>query len=86
MMTFSNAITTYVGQNVGAGRWDRVKSGIHATLKLSVGLSLVICVLLLLFSGTLLELFTTSPAVIEAGQSIWSLWFRSISCSRSCLS
>jgi Na+-driven multidrug efflux pump len=40
MMTFSNAITTYVGQNVGAGRWDRVKSGIHATLKLSVGLSL----------------------------------------------
>jgi putative MATE family efflux protein len=68
MMTFSNAITTYVGQNVGAGRWDRVKSGIHATLKLSVGLSLVICVLLLLFSGTLLELFTTSPAVIEAGQ------------------
>ncbi len=68
LLTFSNAITTFVGQNVGAGRWDRVQSGIHATLKLSVGLSLVICALLLLFSGTLLKLFTASPAVIEAGQ------------------
>jgi putative MATE family efflux protein len=68
MLSFSNAITTYVGQNVGAGRWDRVKAGIRATLLLSVGISLVVCALLLILATPLLRLFTAEPAVIEAGR------------------
>lgn len=68
MLTFSNAITTYVGQNVGAGRWDRVKSGVRATLALSTGISVVICGLLIALARPLMHLFSTEPAVIESGR------------------
>lgn len=68
MLSFSNAVTTYVGQNVGAGRWDRVKAGIRATLQLSVGISVVVCILLLILATPLMRLFTTETAVIAAGR------------------
>ncbi len=68
MLSFSNAITTYVGQNVGAGRWDRVKAGVKATLQLSIGISTVVCILLLVLVTPLMRLFTTEPAVIAAGR------------------
>ena len=68
MLSFSIAITTYVGQNVGAGRWDRVKSGIRATLALSVGLSIVVSILLVILARPLMHLFSAEPAVIEAGR------------------
>jgi putative MATE family efflux protein len=68
MLSFSIAITTYVGQNVGAGRWDRVRSGIRATLALSVGLSVVVSILLVVLARPLMHLFSAEPAVIEAGR------------------
>ena len=37
IQSFTTAITTYVGQNIGAGRVDRVKQGTRAGLILSVG-------------------------------------------------
>ena len=68
LLSFSNAVTTYVGQNVGAGRWDRVKSGIRATLLLSTGSVVVISALLLVLANPLLQLFSAEPAVIAAGR------------------
>lgn len=67
MMTFSSAITTYVGQNIGAGRMDRVKQGLRWTLIMSSVVCLVICPLILIFANPLMQMFDTNPAVIEAG-------------------
>lgn len=69
MMTFSTAITTYVGQNIGAGRMDRVKKGLKATLALSSLVCIIICPLILLLSDPLLRLFTNDVGVIQAGMA-----------------
>ncbi|MDD2533965.1 MAG: MATE family efflux transporter [Eubacteriales bacterium] len=68
LMSFSNAITTYVGQNVGAGRWDRVKDGIRSTLLLSLGSCVAISLSLVVFATPLLKLFSSEPAVLESGR------------------
>ena len=67
MMTFSSAITTYVGQNIGAGRIDRVKLGLRWTLILSSIVCVIICPLILVFADPLMRMFDSNPAVIQAG-------------------
>jgi putative MATE family efflux protein len=69
LMTFASAITTYVGQNIGAGKIDRVKKGLHATLAISSIVSIVICPLILIFSDTLMRMFTNDPLVIQSGMA-----------------
>ncbi len=67
--TFGLAVSTYVGQNLGAGKNDRVKSGERAALMLALGTSLVIVLALLLFGKQLIEIFinqeSTDPSVYE---------------------
>lgn len=67
MMSFSIAITTYVGQNIGAGRLDRARQGVRSTIILSSIVSLVICPVILIFARPLLMMFNDNPLVIEAG-------------------
>ena len=67
--TFGLAISTYIGQNLGARRQDRVQPGINACLKLSSIVSLALVVALLFFGKNLIGLFvnaeTTDPAIYE---------------------
>lgn len=65
--TFGMAITTYVGQNIGAKRLDRVDQGARAGTYMAVGVSTFLTLLLLLFGGSLIRLFTDTPAVIDLG-------------------
>ena len=67
IMTFGTAITVFVGQNMGANRSDRIKAGLHATLKMSVGFSVFIGLVLFLWGKYPLMLFTAEEAVISAG-------------------
>ncbi len=67
IQSFSTAITTYVGQNIGAGKLNRVKAGTRAGLILSVGFSLVIAAATYPFSGYLMRMFNQNPDVIDAG-------------------
>ena len=67
IQSFATAITTYVGQNVGASQLHRVKSGTRAGLVLSVGSSIVIGALLYPFSGLLMRMFNQDPDVISSG-------------------
>lgn len=67
IMTFGTATTIYVGQNVGAGKCERIHQGVKAALSMSVALSALISVLLFFFGATPLALFTTDPSVIQAG-------------------
>ena len=65
--TFGLAISTYIGQNLGARRHDRVQPGINACLKLSSIVSVALVVALLFFGKNLIGLFvnkeTTDPVI-----------------------
>lgn len=66
-MNFASALATFVGQNMGAKKEYRVKSGFVATLKMSSVVSLLVTVIVLLFGNFIMGLFTDDPAVINIG-------------------
>lgn len=66
-MVFSIALSTFVGQNIGAGKLDRVKKGLIRTMLMSSATAVVISILLIIFKYPLMGLFTTDQAVINIG-------------------
>ena len=58
------AITSFVGQNLGAGRQDRVKDCVKQGMLLSSVITVVISGLIMLLAMPLLHLLTTDEAVI----------------------
>lgn len=66
-MVFSQALATFVGQNIGAGKISRVKRGLWRTLIMASGVAVVMSVLLILFKYPLMTLFTHDPAVVRIG-------------------
>ncbi len=67
IQSFSTAIMTYVGQNIGASRIDRVKQGTKAGLILSVGSSIVISAIIYPLSGMFMKMFGQNPEMINSG-------------------
>ena len=65
--TFGMAIATFVGQNIGANRVDRIEQGRKDILKISLTTSLVLVTLLLLFGENLIQLFTSTEEIINLG-------------------
>ena len=69
VLSFSMAITTFVGQNYGAGNLKRVKKGMWVTLAMCIVYTVATGALLLFFSRPVLSLFTRDAAVIAFGQT-----------------
>ncbi len=67
VMSLSMAITTFAGQNYGAGKIDRVKKGMWTTLIMTIIYTIISGSLLYTFAPNLIGLFTKEPNVIEAG-------------------
>lgn len=61
MNAMALAISTYVGQNIGAGKFSRIRKGIRVAMLSSLGATLVLEAAVLLFSAPLLDLFTDEP-------------------------
>ena len=64
---FTQTLVTFIGQNYGAGKYERCRDIVRKTLLVSWVFTTVISVLLLVFARPLLSLFTNEPQVIEAG-------------------
>ena len=64
-MTFGQAMSVYTGQNVGAGRLDRVEQGIRQGGAMAVSVSASITLILLLFGHILFDLFTDTPELMD---------------------
>lgn len=64
------SITTFVGQNYGAGKIDRVKKGINVCLGLSVVITVILSTALYVWGGYIYLLFTTDTVVIAKGMEI----------------
>ena len=67
---FGISITTFVGQNFGAMKFDRVKKGVRQCLLMAFGGSALCSVLLLLFGQHVYRLFASEDVVIERGMEI----------------
>ena len=67
---FGLAITTFVGQNFGAGRIDRARKGVKVCLAMASGTTFFLTAIYLLYGNYGLLLFTTDRAVIDIGVDI----------------
>ena len=65
--TFGMAMTTYVGQNIGAKLMKRVDEGVKVGLIAGVAISVVLVSAILIFGEGLLRMFTTTEEVIQLG-------------------
>lgn len=68
-MAFSTALATFVGQNIGANKIERVKRGFHVTLLISSSFSVGVSLIMYFFGTELIGLFTNDVQVIEIGYS-----------------
>ena len=66
-MNFSAAVSSFVGQNLGAGKPERVKKGYLAALGMSTIISLTMTIVALVFGKELISLFNTDQEVIATG-------------------
>lgn len=66
-MNFGAALSTFVGQNLGARKPERVKQGFRATLLMSGTLALITSLFVIVFRTQLMHLFTDDVAVIAIG-------------------
>ena len=67
MAAFYTACSSFMSQNFGAGKPDRVKKSYFISLAYSFGVGLMLGLSLVVFGEAFLSLFTTEPPVIEAG-------------------
>lgn len=63
--SFGTAMTTYAGQNVGAGRMDRVTKGAKQGTLMAVGCSAVITLIILVFGKYLMGIFTETTELVD---------------------
>lgn len=71
------AIVTYTGQNMGAGKQDRISLGVIAAMKISVVVSVVLLIIFWLFGHPIMSIFVTNEEIISiaaAGIRITSLF------------
>lgn len=63
--TFGMAMTTYAGQNIGAGKLDRVVKGTKDGTKIALGVSASITILILIFGRYLMGIFTDTKELVD---------------------
>ena len=64
------AATTFIGQNYGAGKIDRVHKGIATCMMQATVMTVIMSVLLYVFGIYIFRLFTSDAAVLENGMQL----------------
>lgn len=75
IIALGQAMTTFTGQNIGAGKPDRVKKGVKICICMGVFLNVATAIFLLLFGPQAFGLFTKDADVIECGMKIIRITF-----------
>ena len=70
---FGVSITTFVGQNFGAQKYDRIRRGVWVCMGMSVSLVGLLSVLVISFRHIILGIYTTDPEVIALGAFVMTL-------------
>ena len=70
IFSFGAALTTYAGQNIGAGNRERVEKGSRQGLIMSLMFSVLIVAIILLFGRGLMSIFTNTEELVSLGMHI----------------
>ena len=71
--TFGMAMTTFVGQNIGANKWDRVNKSVKIGLTIGLSTCAVLVAAILLFGRNLIAIFSSTPDVITNGNHMLNI-------------
>ena len=66
-MSFSMALSAFVGQNMGANKIERIRTGLIATIKMSGIVTIVTTLFIIVFGNFIMSLFTNDHEVIRIG-------------------
>ena len=83
-LSYGYAITTYVGQNYGAMRFDRIKAGIKSATILALATAVVIGALMILLGRPITMLFISGEDPLQAQQA-GQIAYRYLCVMASCL-
>lgn len=72
-ISFGTAMSTYAGQNVGAGKYDRVVKGAKQGTLLAAGCSALITCTILLFGKGLMSVFTDTTELVELSYKLMKI-------------
>jgi putative MATE family efflux protein len=75
IVAFGQTMTTFTGQNVGAGQPLRVKEGVKTTLAIGICFVSLLSLLLITLATPIFGLFYHDPAVIALGKELIGLVF-----------
>ena len=67
MTAFYTACASFMGQNYGAGKMDRVRKGFFVGLVISGALTAGICIPIIAYAWELVHIFSKDPEVIQLG-------------------
>jgi len=62
-MVFAQALSSFVGQNIGAGKIDRVRKGLIMTMLMSWASSIIISFVLIIFRSHIMHIFTNKDEI-----------------------
>ena len=68
VLTLSGALAAFCGQNIGAGRFDRVRKGLRFTMLVNLIFSLITFTAIYFFGEEMMRAFTSDQAVIVIGK------------------
>lgn len=66
-MNINMAVASFTGQNLGAGKEERVKNGYKAALKISLWISIITVIIIFALGKNLIAWFNDNPEVIQTG-------------------
>jgi len=66
-MVFSQALSTFVGQNVGAKKLERVKQGFWTTLVIALVICLIMTFVIINWGENIMSIFIDDPEIISIG-------------------
>lgn len=83
MQTIGLSITTFVGQNIGVGKYERVDKGVTTALILSFVSCVIPMIPVMIFAPQLVAFFNPKPEVVECGTLILRVMspFYALTCS-----
>lgn len=68
VLTLSGALAAFCGQNIGAGKWERVKKGVRFSMGINLLFGIFTYLAVFLFGEEMMMAFTTDAAVIAIGK------------------
>lgn len=83
MQSIGLATTTFVGQNIGVGKVERVREGVRTGLMLSVAATVIPMIPVMLFAPQLVAFFNSKKEVVDYGVLMirWISPFYALTCS-----